>query len=153
MAEEMLTENRKHCVDFIWEIRLSVGNCLVEGELQGIGSVVPEPVQTIESPVIPVEEMHYNMAVIQNDPAAFTATFTSAEIESLLSHEIIHGIRKRSNLGCGTAGRDNHIIAENSQTGDIQGGNILGFTVVKQTGQTKYGFMIGHVLSSKSHIS
>ena len=57
----------------------SVGNSLIEGQVKGIGSVIPETVETVIGAFLPVEQMHHDAAVIQNGPAAFPLALGTAE--------------------------------------------------------------------------
>ena len=125
---------------------------LIKRKRQSIGTIVPEAVKAIESAVIPMEKMYDNMTVIQNNPAAFTAAFTPAEIDAFTGHKLINSIRKRGYLTGSTAGSNHHMITEHSQAGYIQSDDVLGFTVIEKTGNTEYGFLILHDLSSKNNL-
>ena len=59
-----------------------IGNRLIKGQIQLVGAVVPQPVQMIIGPLVPMKQMYDHMAVIQDGPAAFPAAFASAEIET-----------------------------------------------------------------------
>ena len=132
-------------------ICILVWESLVERKREGVGAVVPEAVKAIEGTFVTVEEMDDDLAVIQDDPAAFAATLTPAEIQAFLCHHLIHSIRKGRDLGVAAAGSDNHSIAQDGEVGHVQDCDILGFAVIEETSETKYGFLILHDLSSNSY--
>lgn len=126
----------------------SVGNSLIEGQVKGIGSVIPETVETVEGTLIPMEEVNDQVTVIQNDPAPLPATFAAAENLSLFRHHFIHGIGQGRDLIGVAAGSNNHIVAKDREMGDIEHNDVPGFPVVEQLSQTEREFLILHLSSS-----
>ena len=95
-----------------------------------------------------MENVDNDMPVIEDRPASLIPALAPPKTKALTGHELINTVRKGGYLVVCPAGRDDHMVTQNGQVGDVQDNNVLGLPAVKKLGETKYGFLILHSFSS-----
>ena len=91
-----------------------------------------------------MEEVHHDVTVVQDDPAAVIAALGAADGNAQLGHAVVHVVSQGLDLVGVAAGGDDHVVTDDGQLPHVQGEDVVGLVLVQGLGNVLSDGDISH---------
>ena len=99
------------------------------------GRVVPQPFQIVKLAGFAVEDVHHDVAVIEQHPVALVEAFGAGALEALAGQGVVHRLGQALHVAGGTAAHDDEAVGEGGEPPHVEDEEIFRLFVQRRLGR------------------